>query len=112
MKIVSRIIAFGLLAVSLSGCIGETMRIDPITDLGSIDRSRGRKISAQASGFQLFAVLPIGTNSRHEQALEKLREQAGDDVIADVSISESWYYAILGTVLTTAIEARAYPRTP
>ena len=102
----------GLLAVSLSGCVGEVMRVGPVTDMGSIDRTRGRRISAQATGLQLFAVLPIGTNSRHAEAFEDLREQAGNDVIADVSLRESWYYAVFGTVFTTAMEATAYPRKP
>ena len=98
--------ALGLLA----GCVGHPMRIDLVTDVGSIDRGQGRRITAQASGFQLFGVLPSETGSRHERAFQALREKAGDDAIADVTLRESWSYAVVGTVFTTTIDAVAYPR--
>jgi hypothetical protein len=99
-----------LLAGSLLGCTGEPMRIDPIADTGSLDLSKGRKIVAAASGFHLFNSLPTNASSRHARAFQALRDQAPDEAIADVTIRESWYYAIFGTFYTTTLEATAYPR--
>ncbi len=110
MKFLPRFAALLFLAVLLQACVGQTMRIGPIKDTTDIDRSRGRRISAQASGFQLFGVLPTTANTRHERAWQALREQAGNDAIAEVTVRESWSYALLGTVYTTCIEAMAYPR--
>ena len=112
MKTVPKIVALGLLAASLSGCVGQTLWTGPVADFRSIDRTRGRRITAQASGFQLFSVLPSTTNSRHERAFQDLRDQAGEDAIADLTLQESWFYAFLGTVYTTNLEAMAYPRIP
>lgn len=101
-----------LLAAGLCGCVGETMRLGPTPDATRINPPMGRHIKAQASGFQLFWVLPIATNSRHARAMESLREQAGNDNIADVTITDAWYYAVVGTVYTTRMEATAYARQP
>jgi hypothetical protein len=110
MKLGWKLFVLIVLAVSLTGCTGEPMRIDPIADTGSIDRSRGRKIVAVASGFQLFTALPTNASSRHARAFQALRDQAFDEAIADVTLRESWSYAFIGTVYTTTIEAMAYPR--
>ncbi len=96
--------------LGLIACTGEPMRIDHIPNSSSLDRSMGRKIVASASGFQLFYALPTNANSRHARALELLRDQAYNESIADVTIRESWSFAVIGMIYTTDIEATAYPR--
>jgi hypothetical protein len=99
-----------LLTGVLLGCTGEWMRIDDIADTGSLDRSMGRKITATASGFQLFFALPTNASSRHARAFQALRDQAYNEAIADVTIQESWTFAVIGMVYTTTIDATTYPR--
>ncbi len=76
----------------------------------NIDLTRGRSLSASASGFQLLLFIPININDRQERAYQILRGQAGNEYITAVKIQESWTYAFVGTVYTTTLEAMAYPR--
>jgi hypothetical protein len=94
----------------LLACAGTPAKISTVTDVQGIDVSRGRKISASAAGFQLLLFIPISVNSRHERAYNALRAQAGNDVITDVTITESWSYGFVGTTYRTRIDASAYPR--
>ena len=99
---------FGL-ALYLSACNSTPVRFDTITDLSTIDSSRGRRIKAEAGGFQLLGVIPININSRQERAYQELMDQAGSDAIANVKVSETWAYAVIGTTYWTVLEATAYP---
>ena len=97
----------------IAGCAGKPIKVgtvDKQLDNAKIDFTRGRSISASASGFQLLLLIPININGRHERAYQILRGQAGNDYITNVKIKESWTYAFVGTVYTTTIEAMAYPR--
>jgi hypothetical protein len=99
--------------LSMSGCAGKPIKVgsvDQQVDLSNIDLTKGRSISASASGFQLLLFIPISINDRHERAYQILRGQAGNDYVTNVKIKESWTYAFVGTVYTTTIEATAYPR--
>ena len=110
MKALIKFVVTVVLSVSLAACTGGTLRIDPIKNVADLDLSKGRKITASASGFQLFTALPTNASSRHARAYQALRDQAYDEAITDITIRESWSYAFIGTVYTTTIEAMAYPR--
>lgn len=110
MSVLIRIAVLGLALALTTACTGEKIRIDPVPNPAEVDRTRGRKISATVKGFQFFLVLPLNINTRHEKAYRELVRQAGDDVIAEVTIKESWAYGVIGTAYTTTIEAMAYPR--
>jgi hypothetical protein len=98
------------LVVVLSGCMGTAFTVPTVANQ-QIDYSMGRPLTASACGFQLLLVIPIMTNSMGERAFEELREKAGpDSCIADVSVSERWFYAFVGTVYCTDMEAMAYPK--
>jgi uncharacterized lipoprotein YajG len=97
-------------SIALAGCAGPSVKIGNATDISQLDLSKGRTITASASGFQLMLLIPISINGRQERAYEDLRAQAGDDVITNVKITESWSYAFVGTVYQTTFEATAYPR--
>jgi hypothetical protein len=104
-------LAVCLLLSLLSGCTGTPVRFDTVADRSLVDVTRGRRISAEAGGFQLFAFIPINVNSRHDRAYRELLEKAGNDAIADVRVSESWAYGLVGTTYWTIMEATAYPRS-
>jgi predicted small secreted protein len=103
-----------LLAASavLAGCAGTPVNFAgrSVTDRSQIDPAQGRKIMAKASGFQLLLLIPIKVNGRQQEAYQALLEQAGDSMLSDITITESWSYAFVGTVYTTTIEATAYPK--
>lgn len=104
-----RHIALATLALSLLGCSGHPIKIPNTTD-HAVDKSRGRPISAEAGGFQLFLFIPININSRQLRAYEALKRQAGNDFISDVKVRESWYWAMVGTIHWTQLQAMAYPK--
>jgi hypothetical protein len=98
------------LAVVLSGCMGIAINVPTLTDQ-QVDYSKGRAVSGSACGFQLLLVIPIMTNSMVERAYEEMSQKAGpDSYIADVKVSERWYYAFVGTTYCTDMEAMAYPK--
>lgn len=111
MKCVSKLMMLVIFAeiVFNVGCAGTPVRIG--STIGQdFDATKGRSISASASGFQLFLLIPIMVNSRQEVAYEALLAKAGDDYITDIKVQESWTYAFVGTVYTTTITATAYPK--
>ena len=91
-----------------AGCAGKQVTFDPV-DQNNMDLTKGRSLSASASGFQLLLFIPININDRHERAYQILRGQAGGDYITDIKVQESWSYAFIGTVYKTTISATAYP---
>lgn len=96
--------------VLLAGCVGTPVALRTEPRPVGVDASLGRKITASASGFQLFLFIPIGTNERQAQAHENLVQMAGGDIVTDIKVQESWTYAFVGTIYTTTLEATAYPR--
>ena len=104
-----RCLTAAALSFLLAGCAGDPVKIASVSDVSKIDRSRGRKITAEAGGFQLLYVIPINVNSRQRRAYEELLEKAGGDAIADVKITEQWNYGFVGTTYWTLMEATAYP---
>jgi hypothetical protein len=110
MKAITRVFASLLVSLVLFGCAGQQIKIASVTDQTQIDKTQGRKISASASGFQLLLLIPIAINGRHESAYRDLLAQAGDGVLADVTVTESWSYAFVGTVYKTTMEATVYPK--
>ncbi|WP_194436895.1 hypothetical protein [Vibrio fluminensis] len=69
-------------------------------------------VSASASGFQLLLFIPININDRHERAFNEIKYQAGDGLIGNIQVKESWTYGFVGTQYTTTIVADVYPRKP
>jgi len=98
-----------MIATLLSGCAGNPVQIGPKGD-ERYDSTHPREISAQACGFQLLMFIPILSNSHAARAYQALKQQAGDDYIADVKVREEWTYAFVGTIYCTTMEATAYPR--
>lgn len=96
----------------LAGCAGVPVNFSErsVTDRAQVESKQGRKISAKASGFQLLLLIPIAVNGRQSNAYEALLKEAGDSVLTDITVTESWTYAFVGTIYTTTIEATAYPR--
>jgi hypothetical protein len=71
-----KIFALCIVLLFISGCAGTPIRFggnEPNFDKTNVDFSKGREITASASGFQLLLFIPININSRHEQAYQQLR---------------------------------------
>jgi len=115
MNTISHFTIAGIVVASLllAACSGSPIRTGVANqriDTATIDYSKGRRLSASASGFQLLLLIPISINNRHERAYRALLAQAGGDYVTDIKIEESWTYALVGTVYKTTLEAMAYPQ--
>jgi hypothetical protein len=110
MRLPVKTLPASLCLLLLAACAGTPVNLGDVTSVDQIDRTRGEHLTASASGFQLLLFIPIAVNGRQSNALESLREQAGERVLTDIKITESWTYAVVGTVYTTTIDAMAYPK--
>jgi hypothetical protein len=98
-------------AVYFTGCSGKPITFNSVDPkLYAEKKAEARTITSEASGFQLLLFIPIGVNDRHEQAYNALKGQANGDIITDIKITESWTYALVGTVYTTKMTATVYPK--
>jgi hypothetical protein len=116
MKLNKLTIIFSLLVASLliTGCASTPIMFGgnrpQFVNNNDVDFSKERQITAASSGFQLLLVIPINLSSRFENAYNDLIGQAGLDYITDVKIDETWTWAFVGTVYTTTLTAKVYPR--
>lgn len=114
MKMIKQLLSVAIIAMLsmwLTGCTGQPITFKSVDPKSYADvKDKGRTITASASGFQLFLVIPIGINTRHAKAYDNLLKQANGDYITDVKIEESWTYAFVGTSYRTTITATAYPK--
>lgn len=109
-KTISGLVILACLAIS--SCSGVPIQFGDSSkkvNNSTVDFTRGREISATASGFQLLLVIPININDRQERAYQILRAQAGNDYLTNIRITESWTYGLVGTVYTTRLEGTVYP---
>jgi hypothetical protein len=98
-----------LTVVMVTGCASTPIPLGSPSGT-AYDKSRGRVVVGSACGFQLLAVFPIMTNTRYERAYDELKNKAGNDVIVDVHVMESWWYGFVGTFYCTDLKAIVYPR--
>lgn len=116
MKLIKLTTIFSLLVASLliMGCASTPIMFGgnnhQFINNNDVDFSKGRQITTEASGFQLLLFIPININGRFEHAYNDLIGEAGSDYITDVKIDESWTYAFVGTIYTTKLTAKVYPR--
>jgi hypothetical protein len=106
----ARLAITGVLCIAIAGCTGTPVTFKTLTDQ-HYDMNKGRTITASACDIQLLLIIPIKTKSRLAAAYEELMQKAGQDAVTDIKIQESWYYAYLGTIYCTDLQATAYPRT-
>jgi len=99
-----------LFLVAFTGCYGIAVRLNTMP-AQPYDATRGKVVEGDACGFQLLAFIPISINDRAWRAYNKLVQEAGDDYVTNIKVNEKWYYAVLGTVYCTELQAMAYPKS-
>ena len=110
-KQIMSVLAIAIFGTWIGGCAGKPVTFKSVDPKEYADvKDKGRKITGSASGFQLLLFIPIGVNSRHENAYGQLLAQADGDYITDVKIEESWTYGFVGTNYKTTMTATAYPK--
>jgi hypothetical protein len=106
-KLTQRIALAATTLALLAGCAGTPVSLGTPVVAGKIPTGESRSISAEACGFQLFLLIPIGINGRLESAYSALQAQAGGDFITDVEVQERWSYGFVGTRYCTELRAKA-----
>ncbi|MFT5835699.1 MAG: hypothetical protein ACI9RG_000592 [Sulfurimonas sp.] len=104
------LVLLSLTLLSLVGCSGRPVHIKNVPYLYENAKGEGKQITAVSSGFQLLLFIPININDRQERAYALLQAKAGDGIITDVKIKESWKYAFVGTIYRTTMTATVYPK--
>lgn len=100
---------FILLSVVIAGCMSVPVTFKTMTGR-QYDADKSRTIKADACGLQLLLIIPINARDRTKRAYDSLMVQAGNDYVTNIKEQETWYYALVGTVYCTELEATAYPR--
>lgn len=102
-----------VLPLLLMACAGTPVKIEGVTDLSTVDLTSKRRVSAEAGGFQLAGFIPLKVNTRQERAYEALLETLQrDEVLADITVTESWSFAVVGTSYWTIMHSSAYRKLP
>lgn len=106
MKIIKGQLISAVAAMLLTACAGTPVSLGTYAN-GPTPNGIERTIEAEACGFQLLLLIPIGVNDRAKHAYQMLEAQAGGDFITDVQVQERWTYAFVGTRYCTALRAKA-----
>ncbi len=102
-RLTRRLAALGAVA-SLAACAGAPIKLDTAADIAG--GTPGREVTAEACGFQLLLLIPIGVNSRHERAWQLLKAQAGGKPVTDIEVEEAWGYGFVGTNYCTRLRGK------
>ena len=103
------------LLILLQGCSGRPVKMGVTSDFkrSAYDMQHPKSVTATVSGFQLLIFIPIlgwdSVNTRHFKAYKKIEAQAGNGLIGDVQIKESWTYGFIGAFYETRLVANIYP---
>jgi hypothetical protein len=97
--------ALALLAVTTAlGCSGTLVRVAPRPpeDATVLGPTRG-----SGCGMLLLDLIPIGVNGRVERAYAEALRARGGTALVDTTVTDRWYYAVLGTLHCTDVEGTA-----
>ena len=100
--------ALFLASIGLVGCVGTRVHFEDVP-LDKVDLSRGHKVTAEASGFHLFEVIPLGVNGRQARAYERMKNEAPFEYLTDIKVQDSWLWIWIGIKYSTTMSATAYP---
>jgi hypothetical protein len=98
-----------LFLVAFTGCTGTAVKFHTMPEQPH-DATRERVVNGSACGFQFLVFIPISLNDRHQRAYAELESAAGNDYVTEIKVNEKWYYALVGTVYCTEMQAMAYPK--
>jgi hypothetical protein len=101
-----------LLAMVHAGCVSDTVKFAN-SSTNKLDMSREKKVLGKAGGFLLFAIIPIGVNSRQQCAYDDMMMKVGSGFqVVDINVVDQWKWVIIGTKFNTYMTALAYPVKP
>ncbi len=96
-----------LSAATLVACSSGPVKLDRNTLAAAPVDGQRRSIESEACGFQLLYLVPLGVNSQHRRAVEKLYEEADGDYVQDIRLVDHWGYGFVGTNYCVQLTATA-----
>lgn len=96
-----------LTASLLLGCSGRLVNVSPVPPTGYSELG---KAGGDACGMILLSVIPIGVNDRVERAYARALARDDATSLTDTSITERWYFGLIGTVVCTRVTGLALRR--
>ena len=91
----------------LAGCSGPLVNVSPVPPTGYSEAGR---TSGQACGLLFFSLIPFGVNDRVERAYVRALDEKDATALTDTSITERWFFGLVGPVVCTEVEGLAIRR--
>ncbi len=94
-----------IIAMAFAGCVSSPQKLSTVVkpasykELGTCEDS--------SCSFLLLGIIPFGFGSLPENAYQYAISSKGADGLINPVISESWYYAVIGTVYCTRVSGTA-----
>lgn len=95
-------------AACFLGCSGPPVNVSPVppTSYSEIGPASG-----EACGMIVLGLLPIAVNDRVERAYAQALALAEATSLTDTTLTESWYFAIIGQVVCSRVAGLALQRS-
>jgi hypothetical protein len=99
-------VALGLfLLMTTAACQSAQVKL-PSASIGPNEKSLGQT-KGSSTGIMLLGVIPIGQNTRFEDAYREAVQKAGATRLTDVTISEQWFWAWVLNGYTFTVQGTA-----
>ncbi len=101
--------ALATLVVSLLvGCTGLPVNVAPVppSSYSEVGHSSG-----EGCGMIFLWAIPISMTDRVERAYDRALERSHATSLTDTVLVESWYFALIGTVVCTTVEGLALEKS-
>lgn len=94
-----------IIAIAFAGCVSSPQKLTTVIKPGSYKELGTCEDSA--CSFLLLGIIPIGFGSLPEDAYQNAIKLKGADGLINPAISESWYFAVIGSVYCSAVSGTA-----
>ena len=97
-----------LVLALLVGCTGLPVNVAPVPPSSYSELGH---TSGEGCGMIFLWAIPISMTDRVERAYDRALEHAHATSLTDTVLVESWYFALIGTVVCTSVEGLALEKS-
>ena len=96
-----RIIISSIILLFAVGCVSSPQKLSSVVQPGSYQELGQNE--GKACGFILFNFIPIAFNGVPKRAYKHAIESKGGDALINPTITESWYWCVVGQLHCTHV---------